>query len=177
MTTLLAIDGALSSSGYAVVDLTENRLIHLGWVKTSQKNTRAERLHQIHEQMLLLRNTYTPDVVVMEDQIFRRNVKTLKSMSQAGGVCMVSFHDIPIVLYTPKEIKLSVVGKGTASKEEVAHFVYQEYKEDSCLQSFLSELHIPYPFSEKHIKKINDITDAIGIAITYINRQRTASNG
>lgn len=165
---ILGIDTALASSGYAVYNTDTESFIELGWIKTTNKNTRGQRLYSIFQEVDGLNKFHNPDVVAVEDQIYQRNTETLKTLSQAGGVVLLACYDRDIYLYKPKEVKLAAALKGNASKDMVANVMYDLYQKDATLNDFLDKFYITIPFTEKDIKKINDVTDAMAIITTFL---------
>ena len=65
----------------------------------------------------MLRET-SPDCVSIENLFHARNVRSALQLGHARGVAMLAAVQagVPIVEYTPAEIKLAVVGYGRADK-------------------------------------------------------------
>ncbi len=61
----------------------------------------------------------------MESIFYAKNVKTAITMGHVRGAVMVAAmeQNIPVVEYSPREIKLAVTGNGAASKDQVNFMV------------------------------------------------------
>ncbi len=60
----------------------------------------------------------SPDVVVVERVLFQANAKTAMSVGQASGLALAAAAEagIPVVQYSPNEVKQAVTGWGNAGK-------------------------------------------------------------
>jgi crossover junction endodeoxyribonuclease RuvC len=61
----------------------------------------------------------------IERVFMHRNADSALKLGQARGaaICACTTRSLPVHEYSPKEIKQAVVGKGSASKEQVQHMV------------------------------------------------------
>ena len=68
---------------------------------------------------------FHPDFMSIEKLFFNRNVTTAIPVGQARGVALLAAanHGLPVLEFTPMQIKLSVVGTGSATKEQVIFMV------------------------------------------------------
>ena len=68
---------------------------------------------------------FKPDYMSIEKLFFNRNVTTAIPVGQARGVALLAAANkkLPIMEFTPMQIKLSVVGTGSATKEQVIYMV------------------------------------------------------
>jgi crossover junction endodeoxyribonuclease RuvC len=66
-----------------------------------------------------------PNLIAVEDQHFRKNIDTLKSLSQARAVVMLfcANEDIPLMVVVPSTAKKAITGNGKATKEQVREIV------------------------------------------------------
>lgn len=151
---VLGIDPGTAITGYGFVraDGPGSRLlpVEYGVVRTSAGTAATERLRQVFEDISSLIKTRGPDVISVEQLFFNRNVTTALAVGQARGVVLLAatlFH-VPVVEYTPSQVKQAVTGVGRASKLQVAYMV----------QSLLALPTVPKP---------DDVTDALAIAICH----------
>ena len=81
-----------------------------------------------------------------------KNLKTAVEVSETRGVLtlIVGQHKIPLLEFSPSEIKIAVTGYGMADKKAVAKMVENILKIDK-------------------IKGPDDISDALAVAITATN--------
>ena len=68
---------------------------------------------------------WKPDLVVMEDQFFAQNVKSLVVLSRVSGALLghARWRGYPVELYSPAVIKKTVTGTGQATKDQVEYMV------------------------------------------------------
>jgi crossover junction endodeoxyribonuclease RuvC len=66
-----------------------------------------------------------PEVVVVERVLFQVNARTAMSVGQASGLALATAarRKIPVVQYSPNEVKLAVAGYGSADKLAVQSMV------------------------------------------------------
>jgi crossover junction endodeoxyribonuclease RuvC len=152
---VLGIDPGLATMGYGVVERTNGRLVPLalGVIRTPSSRSAAYRLGLIRNDLLEILDTYRPEVVAVERLFFNANVRTAMSVGQASGVALASAAErgLEVYDYTPPEVKLSVVGFGSASKQQVITMV----------TSILGLSEAP---------KFPDAADACALAICHLNR-------
>jgi crossover junction endodeoxyribonuclease RuvC len=67
----------------------------------------------------------SPDAVVVEEAFYQESVRSTLVLGHVRGALIVAAvsRSIPVVEYSPREIKLSVTGSGAAAKEQVAFMV------------------------------------------------------
>lgn len=126
-TRILGIDPGSQITGIGIIDASERgelKLCYHGCVKTSRTKSLPERLKQIYNGLTDIIRQYSPDHVAVEDIFYSDNVKTAIVMGQARGIALLAPVNlgIPPAEYSPREVKLAVVGRGNASKEQV-HFM------------------------------------------------------
>lgn len=121
---ILGIDPGLASTGFGAIicDRPTPTLIKCGFIKTSPNIHISSRLFQIYNDMNHLIETIKPDIVAIEN-IFSL-VRYPKAGILLGGVLgiiylLVSQNKIRMVEITPKEVKKSLVGYGSANKKQI----------------------------------------------------------
>jgi crossover junction endodeoxyribonuclease RuvC len=122
--TVLAIDPALRKTGWAILK-NENKIISataFGVITNSPKLLPSSCLLNLHEQLFDLFTKYQPTVCAIESTIYVQSHKIAISLgtSRAAALIAAARHGISIFEYSPKEVKLAAVGKGAASKDQVA---------------------------------------------------------
>ena len=85
----------------------------------------SDRLEWIHTRMGRLMDDLKPSVVAIEQPFVSRNVRAAMAVGQAQAVAMIaaSHRKIPVVSYSPREVKKSVTDHGGSSKEQVQGMV------------------------------------------------------
>ena len=121
---ILGIDPGTTIMGYGVIHDKGNKieLITLGVIKLGKFSNHALKLHNIFNRTLSLIREYKPDVLAIEAPFYGKNVQSMLKLGRAQGVAMAAalYQQVPISEYSPKKIKQSITGKGSASKEQVA---------------------------------------------------------
>ncbi|HLO91841.1 MAG: crossover junction endodeoxyribonuclease RuvC [Chloroflexota bacterium] len=121
---ILGIDPGTQVMGYGVIAVKGKKieLITLDVFKFSYKEDHALRLKKIFESVLGLIEQYHPDELAIEAPFFGKNVQSMLKLGRAQGVAMAAalYRDIPIFEFSPRKIKQSITGNGSASKEQVA---------------------------------------------------------
>jgi crossover junction endodeoxyribonuclease RuvC len=124
---IFGIDPGSLRTGYGCVetDGSQHRLIDCGAIAVSAKGTLPARLRAIHDQLLDRLRSTAPACVVIENLFYARNVRSALTLSHARGVAMLAADEagLPVVEYTPAEIKLAVVGYGRAEKSQIQQMV------------------------------------------------------
>ncbi len=101
---------------------------------------------------------FKPDALASERQLFAANKTTALDVAKALGVILLSAADkgISWAEYTPPQIKLAVVGVGTAEKHQV--------------QFMVTRL-----LGLKEPPKPDDVADALAIAICHALQSRIST--
>ena len=120
---LLGLDPGLRNTGWGVVDVDGNRLIHVadGVVTSANKKPLAERLAELFEGLDAVVDRYRPDEAAVELTFVNRNPTSTLKLGQARGIALLvpARRGMPVAEYSPNLIKKSVVGTGHAAKEQI----------------------------------------------------------
>ena len=123
---ILGIDPGSLATGYGIVDSTGQSLKHVasGCIKP-RGATFLERLKDIYFGIGEIVETYSPDEVAVEQAFVHKNADSALKIGQAraAAICGTLSRQIPLAEYTPRAVKLAVVGKGGAGKEQVQHMM------------------------------------------------------
>ena len=124
---IFGIDPGSMRTGYGCVesDGAGFRLVTCGAIAAPSGSSFPEKLHVIHDTLLRVIRETAPDCVSVENLFHSRNVRSALQLGHARGVALLAavIAGVPIVEYTPAEIKLAVVGYGRADKTQVQHMV------------------------------------------------------
>ncbi len=119
---LLSLDLSLSNSGYTVFEFnaekSDAKPVVVGSINTKKIKARSSKLKFIADEIIKIKNKYNLVDVIIEDGFYRFKVPTLALFSVIGVVQYV-LDGIPQKLYKPNSIKLTVGGRGEATKKEV----------------------------------------------------------
>lgn len=148
--------GTLNLIALAKKRRTDSRC-QLGEESVSQDDiTMSERLAAIWDSLSGIVAAFQPTELAIEDLFNRKNIQSLKKLSQARGVvlALAGLSELPVSEYSPASVKQSVVGHGRAKKEQIRAILS-------------SQLDMPPSVG-------TDESDAIAIALCHI---RSASQG
>jgi crossover junction endodeoxyribonuclease RuvC len=152
---ILGIDPGIADTGFGVIQKDERgKLICLdyGSIKTKAKNELADRLEIINLEIAKIIKKYKPQLISVEELFFCNNVKTALVVGQARGVILLTAkqNKVPVVEFTPLQVKQAVSSYGQASKLQVQRMV----------KLILNLEELPKP---------DDAADALAIAICASN--------
>jgi crossover junction endodeoxyribonuclease RuvC len=124
---IIGLDPGTIRTGYGIVDYARSRIVHVdnGLASAPKSKVLAERLHMIYSHLHTILTEFRPDVAVVENVFFHKNVKAALSLGHARGVILAvaAAHGIPIVEYSATHIKKTVTGRGRADKYQVQMMV------------------------------------------------------
>jgi crossover junction endodeoxyribonuclease RuvC len=144
---VLGVDPGLNRTGYAVLEVGVRgpRLREGGVINSTQKFALAERLREL-----------APAVMAIE-QVFSHvaHPKTAILMAHARGVILLAAAEqrIPVVHYTPRQIKKLLTGSGRATKDQMQHAIQHELRMKKLLEP-------------------NDVADASAVALCHFHSVR-----
>jgi crossover junction endodeoxyribonuclease RuvC len=149
--TILGIDPGTATTGFGIiktVDKTNFEVVDFGIITTSKKDTDSERLFQISNDVNALIKKYKPEVMGIEKLFFSTNQKTGIAVAESRGIILLSAQQkrIPIMEFTPLQVKNRICGYGKADKKQVQFIVQQTFK-------------------LKKLPKPDDAADALAIAL------------
>ncbi len=152
---ILGIDPALRVTGYGVIERTPKgvRLIEAGVVSPRTDRALEERLAELHDGVRAILAETKPDVVVIEELYTTyKNPMTAILMGHARGVmCLASAQaGVPVHTLGHAHVKRALVGSGAARKDQV----------NAMVTRLLRLRTAPKP---------NDVSDALAIALAYMN--------
>jgi crossover junction endodeoxyribonuclease RuvC len=119
---VLGIDPGSQCTGFGVVDATGPRLAYVasGVIRTSQGDF-AARLCEIFRCVQTVVAQYRPQEIAIERVFVNRNPDSALKLGQARGaaICGTAGANAELFEYATREIKLAVVGSGSAEKSQV----------------------------------------------------------
>ena len=120
---VLGIDPGLGRTGVAVVEGRAGslHLVVADCLETDGAQGDGARLLDLSRRLARLAGDLHPDVAAVERLFFSTNRATAMRVSEARGVilCAMAAAAVPVVEYTPNEVKESVAGYGGATKHQV----------------------------------------------------------
>jgi crossover junction endodeoxyribonuclease RuvC len=124
---VLGIDPGVSRCGYGVVrrEGARYRAVAYGVIRTPPHDALPQRLATLLHELDALMVEYRPSALAVERVLFQVNTRTAMSVGQASGLALAlaGRAGVPVVHYSPNEVKLAVAGDGGAGKHEVQTMV------------------------------------------------------
>ncbi len=158
---ILGIDPGSVVTGFGLVEHLnrKNRLLKCGCIRPGNKLEFSQRLLYIYDHLLALVADVCPDEVALESVFYGVNTQSLIKLCQARGAILTALanSDLPIFEYSPREVKRAVVGRGSASKEQVQFMIQRLLGKEAVDRGF-------------------DATDAVAIALCHAH-QKVAVRG
>lgn len=123
---ILGIDPGSRNTGFAVIDSNGHRSqrIASGCIRVGEQPW-PDRLGVIFDRVAVLVAEYQPHDMAVEQLIFARDPKAALKLGQARGavLCAGIKGGLRVHEYSPKTVKLAVVGSGGAEKSQVQQMV------------------------------------------------------
>lgn len=124
---ILGIDPGLANTGWGVVHQVGPRLecVAYGCVSTSSGEDLSQRLLKIHDQVGAVVSRFRPTCVGIETVWFGQNITAAFATGQARGAALIACakSGLHVGEFSPRQIKLAVVGTGSAEKSQVQYMV------------------------------------------------------
>ena len=115
--------------GYGIIKIDGKKIsvVTMGVIKLNKLTDHPERLKKIFERTVSIIKEYKPEQLSIEAPFFGKNVQSMLKLGRAQGVAIAAAisQDLPIAEYSPRKIKQSITGKGSASKEQVSSMLEQ----------------------------------------------------
>ncbi|NUM80143.1 crossover junction endodeoxyribonuclease RuvC [bacterium] len=154
---ILGIDPGTQLLGFGIISYEKNHLTYLasGYLELPTGHSLPQKLDEIYHHLIRLIKKYKPKEISLENVFVHQNVKSALKLGHArGAVILAGVHlNLKICEYSPKEMKMAVVGNGNASKEQVRFMV-------SKLLQLSREPAL-------------DESDALGLAICHAHRMKS----
>ena len=149
---ILGIDPGIAITGYAILQKTNDSIVVIasGAIKTSKNKSEHERLAELFDDICVLINKFKPNVAVIEQLFYFKNLKTIIPVAEARGaiVAALTKNHILIKEYTPLQVKQTITGYGRASKTQVKQ-----------MTEMILNCKMP---------KLDDTVDAVAIALCHL---------
>ncbi len=149
---IFGIDPGSERTGYGCIDTdgSRHRLVVCGAIATRSCASFPDKLGLIHRELAALIAARRPALVAVENVFHAANARSALQLGHARAAAILAAVEqgVPVVEYTPAEIKRAVVGYGRAEKHQVGEMV----------RMLLGLGEVPAP---------HDAADALAIAICH----------
>jgi len=154
----LGIDPGSRVTGIGIVEGEGSRLrvLHYAALRLGD-GPFPERLGHLFREVRAAAGSYAVDAAAVETVYVKRNVESALKLGQARGAAIAALVEagLPVGEYTPARIKEAVVGRGSATKDQVGYMVQR-----------LLGLAEAAP---------EDAADALGVALCHLHHLQAAA--
>lgn len=161
--TVLGVDPGTLVTGFGIVERAEDGhclLLTAGIIRSAASLPMQTRLKRIYDELTSLMREYKPRQFAIESAFYGKNAQSALKLGQARGAAIVAAAGCGLEAheYSPREVKLSVVGTGAASKTQV----------QAMVRTLLHLTNDAMPL---------DASDATGVALCHLHRGTPRSRG
>jgi len=124
---LIGIDPGSRYCGYGILQIEKYQIYAAGHgvVSVKQSLSFEDKLLFLREEIKKVIDQYQPNYAAVEAIFFGKNIQTAFTLGHFRGVlvCTLRESGIPVYSYSPREIKQSVTGRGSATKSQIEYTV------------------------------------------------------
>ncbi|MFZ3070717.1 MAG: crossover junction endodeoxyribonuclease RuvC [Anaerolineaceae bacterium] len=152
---VLGIDPGIAITGFGLVTVNQTgdpEIIDFGVIDSTAVRTTSSRLVFLYDHLMEVIHKFQPSHSAVEKLFFQKNLKTALAVGEARGVIQLCLAQsgLPMVEYSPNEVKFAVTSYGNASKSQVQEMVKVLLQLDA----------IPRP---------DDAADALAVALCHVS--------
>lgn len=123
---IIGIDPGTTQIGFGVIKNEGNHFecLNYGIIKNNGKDKLFDYKNTAKELSKLIKK-HKPELAVVERLFFFKNQKTVMSVGEMRGVLMLTLanHNLPVLEFTPMQVKQALSGYGGADKNQVQRMV------------------------------------------------------
>ena len=124
---ILGIDTSLRSTGVGIIEVrgTELKAVAYGRIRNRPSDPHSSCLEHIFNSLTELISEHAPDCAAIEGAFYSKNARTAMVLGQARGAAITACAKCGLELteHSPRKVKQSLVGTGSAQKDQVAKMV------------------------------------------------------
>jgi len=159
---ILGVDCGSRVTGYGLIESVgrETQAVDYGTIRLPERLELPQRLCMLAGGLRQVVDRFSPDEAAVEDVFTQKNVRSALVLAHVRGAAMLSLAEagVPVASYSPATVKNSVVGHGSANKEQVRQMV--------TVLLGVRETIDPL-----------DVSDALAVALCHANRRAAAGMG
>lgn len=124
---LLSIDCSSAVTGWSIFE--EQRLVAFGEIDLKKSKDKILDLYNAIREVII---RHRPTKGIIESTFLGPNVKTLKTLEQHRGVCILVMAQYQLEYHElgAAQVRKAVFGNGKIKKDEVAHLLSQHFNEN-----------------------------------------------
>jgi crossover junction endodeoxyribonuclease RuvC len=120
---ILGMDPGSLSFGIGLVNKEQKHFtyVHSEEIKLKEKDF-VSRMQTLWAGLTLVTARFSIDEAAMEEGFLGKNIRSMSLLSMVRGVAMAALlqRNVPLRLYSPREVKLAMTGYGNAEKTQLA---------------------------------------------------------
>jgi len=124
---ILGIDPGTVKCGYGIISKNENlrKCLGYGIINVPSTLKMPDKLAFIYGEIDNIIRQYRPEECAVETAFYGKNIQSALKLGYARGTAIIAAvrAGLKISEFSPKEVKKSVTGKGSASKEQVGFMI------------------------------------------------------
>ncbi len=159
MPVIIGIDPGSRVTGYGLVEKRGSGIVYIGSgaIKVRAADQMPVRLASIKRGLDEVLREFQPAAMAIEEVFVSKNPKSALKLGQARGVAILAAAEagLEVFEYSPREVKASVTGTGSAHKSQVGAMVVRLLRPD-------------------HEPACEDETDALAVAFCHALRAGAA---
>lgn len=124
---VIGVDPGLVSTGWGIIDVRGSQLsfVACGTIHPKTKLALSERLLVLHHELTAIIREHQPTHGALEETFVSQNGQSTLKLGQARGALLVTLAaaGLPVQEYAARLVKKTIVGTGTAEKQQVSMMV------------------------------------------------------
>jgi crossover junction endodeoxyribonuclease RuvC len=124
---IIGVDPGLVSTGWGIIEMKGNQLsfVGCGTIAPKKEQPLAERLLALHRELREVIDRHFPTEAALEETFVTQNGASTLKLGQARGALLVTLSSAGLAVseYATRLVKKSVVGTGSADKNQIAQMV------------------------------------------------------
>jgi len=158
---ILGVDPGLNTTGYGVIEIDESsspgfKLLEAGIIRPKPSDLLQNKIQKIYRNLQDVVDQFHPEVMVLEKLYahYRHPLTAAKMGHVRGVICLLcADKDLVLAEHSVKRIRKTLVGQGSATKQQTQDLVAHILKIDKT-------------------KLTLDASDALALALGYAHMQR-----
>ena len=129
-------------------------------IQVKNDQTVAIRLEIIFQKLKAIFEEWKPEVLALENVFFQKDFRAAIKVGEARAVAMLAatVSGIPIVEYTPAQVKQSVCGNGRATKDQIQYMIRNLLQVRESLAEDAADA-LAVALCHSHSRKFNQIRE------------------
>jgi len=123
---VIGVDPGSRKTGYGIIEISVSKIDYVasGHISVGDE-VFPKRLGIIYSEVLELATNYDVQEMAIEDVFLAKNPDSALKLGQARGAAIAAgiAKDLEIFEYAARQVKKTIVGKGSASKTQIQHMV------------------------------------------------------